>query len=311
VRVLAGHVGSATSVAFSPDGERVVTGGEDGTVRLWRCRVGSLIRTIRAHTKPVAAAQFSHDCEHLFSAGADRALKVWRVSDGKFLGKFGALVRSHRRGITSLSLSPDGFRIVTGGADNAVKLWDIESRRKVRTHPKCHKSKVLAACYSRDGTLVATGGDSGEVRLIDHRPAAWVERDGPLPRLDPLPGLGQTHGIAFSPDGSLLAAAGQVLPAEEGGQAAQRAFGVWRLGEGKLWKSFPGTNGSAVSFSPGGHYLAAADAYDASQVLRLEDGLVVASYASARGIAFSPDGQLVAVADDDGLVRLHSFNSPD
>jgi WD40 repeat protein len=118
--VLAGHVGSATSVAFSPDGERVVTGGEDGDHSPVALRGGVRHPHHPARTPrrwpPCSSPTTATTC---FSASADRALKVWRASDGKLLGKFGALVRSHRRGITSLSLSPDGFRIVTGGADNA------------------------------------------------------------------------------------------------------------------------------------------------------------------------------------------------
>jgi len=235
----------------------VATGGEDGTVRLWRSRLGTVIRTIRAHRQAVTSVQFSHDGEQVFSAGADRALKVWSVGSGRLLRELRALFRGHRRSISSLCLSPDGYELLTGGGDNTAKLWDVPSGSMRRTHKKCHQSKVLAAIFSRDGTVLVTGGDSGELRLFDHRPPSLVERDGPLPELEPLAGLAQIGGIAFSPDGSLLAAA---------------------------------------------------DAYDASQVLRLEDGLVVATYATARFIAFAPDGDLVAVGGEDDIVRLHVFD---
>jgi WD40 repeat protein len=308
-RLLAGHVGRATAVAFSPDGELVATGGEDGTVRIWRSRQGTVIRSIRAHRQAVTAVQFSHDREQVFSAGADRALKVWKVDDGRLVRELGSLLRGHRRSISSLCLSPDGFELLTGAADNTVKLWELPGGGLRRSFKKVHRSKVLTALFSRDGTVLATGGDSGEVRLIDHRPDTLIERDGDLPKLEPLAGLAEISGLAFSPDNTLIAAAGRVASGlEDDASAPQRAFGVWRRGDGKLFKDFPGTHGSGVCFSPDGRYLAAADAYDASQVLRLVDGLVVATYATARFIAFSPDGDLVAVGGEDDLVRLHVFD---
>lgn len=310
-RLLAGHVGRVGCVAFSSDGELVATGGEDGTVRLWRSRLGTVIRCIRAHRGAVTAVQFSHDGEQLFSAGADRRLKVWAVASGRLVRELAALFRNHRRGVSSLCLSPDGFQVLTGGADNSVKLWDLPGGTLRRTHKKRHRSKVLAAIFSRDGTVIATGGDGGEIRLIDNRPPAMVERDGALAALEPLAGLAHVAGLACSPDGSLLAAAGQVGAhgsVDEGTPPPQRAFGVWRRSDGKLFKDFPGTNGSGVCFSPDGRFLAAADAYDASQVLRLSDGMVVATYATARFIAFSPDGELVAVGGEDEIVRLHQFD---
>jgi WD40 repeat protein len=304
VRLLAGHVGCATAVAFSPDGEMVATGGEDGTVRLWRSRLGSVIRTIRAHTREVAAVQFSHDGAFVFSGG-DRAIRVWRVSDGRPEGKLGRL-RTHGRAVTSLSLSPDGFRLASGGGDNAVKLWDLAGGRRIGTHARCHGSLVLSVGFSRDGTILATGGDTGEVRMLDYRPPAWIEREGPLPRLEPLAGLTQVSALAFSPDATMMAAAGHVKTGEAQSNGAPSAYAVWSISDGKLLKSFPGSQGSAVAFSPDGKYLAAADAYDSSQVLRLEDRLVVATYGVSRCIAFSPDGGLLAVGHE-SMVALHPF----
>src|SRR5439155_12390194 len=89
-----GHYFSVTAVAYTPDGSMVASGGDDGTIKLWRVVDGMLLRTLAGHQAPpafyrkTAAIQslaFSPDGTTLASAGNDNAVKVWRVADGSVI----------------------------------------------------------------------------------------------------------------------------------------------------------------------------------------------------------------------------------
>jgi serine/threonine protein kinase len=77
---LPGHRGEVLSVDFSPDGNLLVSGGRDGTVRLWRAEDGGELRCLEGHEGPVRAVQFSQDGRWVYSGGSDGILRRWPVS---------------------------------------------------------------------------------------------------------------------------------------------------------------------------------------------------------------------------------------
>ena len=79
-RTLAGHSGAVTEAVFSPDGSRLATASNDGTIRLWDRAGGEQLLVLRGHDGPVVSVGFSPDGRRLASAGVDGTVRVWALT---------------------------------------------------------------------------------------------------------------------------------------------------------------------------------------------------------------------------------------
>ena len=109
-QTLVGHAGSVWSVAFSPDGKRIVTGSDDATAKVWDAETGQELLTLKGHTGSVISVAFSPDGKRIVTGSDDKTVKVWDAATGQETPHpQGAHSRGQQRGF-----SPDGKRIVTG-----------------------------------------------------------------------------------------------------------------------------------------------------------------------------------------------------
>jgi WD40 repeat protein len=115
--------GPFLTVAFSPDGKRLATGGENNTVKLWDVATGREMQTLPGHSGDVYAVAFSPDVEGrwLASAGEDCTVMVWDSRTGMPVRTF----RGHTGVVTSLAFTADGLRLVSGSRDHRVNVWDL------------------------------------------------------------------------------------------------------------------------------------------------------------------------------------------
>ncbi len=178
------------AVAFSPDGELVVCGGDDGFVRVYEAASGRAVRSFAPSAAQHAAAMgrrpgrgtgvytdVSDDVEalvvtpdgaHVIAAGGDETVRVWELASGKLVREiaWGAYaLPTFDGGITSLALTPDGKRVAAGSYDGTIKVWDLASGDVLMMLP--HGAAVMAVDVAPDGALLASGGHDGIVRLWD------------------------------------------------------------------------------------------------------------------------------------------------
>jgi WD40 repeat protein len=293
-----GHAGRVLGVAFSPDGRRLLTTSADG-VRQWDAATGSEVEPpYDRHTGEVTAAVYSPDGRWVASTGSDRTVRIWEAR-----GRQDVAVRhGHTGNVTGVAFAPDGRRLVSLSGpsvldiagDGTVRVWEVDTGA---TFPvlRGHERGVYPVAFSPDsGTprLIASGGWDHTIRLWD---AVTGELCATLPHPDVV------HGLAFGPDGWLVAAS-----------MADNRLRIWDLATARLRNEIeiPAGKLRTVVVRPDGRRLAASAYVEQDQVHKLH----VLDVESGRSLystegsvrAYSPDGRWLAVvnADEDILFLL-------
>ncbi len=284
--MLTGHDDPVDVMGFSPDGQTLATGSDDGTVRLWDVATGDERRTLTSHGDGVSAVAFGPDGQSVASGGNDGTVRLWDVASGAELHT----LAGHESWVSAVAFSPDGRTVASGSDDGTVRLWDVASGAELRTLAG-HESWVSAVAFSPDGGVLATGSDDGTVRLWD---MATGEELHTLTGHD-----GWVSAVAFSPDGHTLAT---------GGNAGRTRLWDVATGDERRTLTDHGDGVSAAAFSPDGQILASGGndgtvrLWDADSGAELRTLAGHESWVSA--VAFSPDGGVFATGSDDGTVRL-------
>jgi WD40 repeat protein len=161
LNTLRGHVFQVRTIAFSPDGHLLVSGGDDAA-RLWDVASGQCLKILQGHTNRVRSVAFSPTGQMVASSGFDQTVRLWDVGTGQCL----KVLEGHSHQIDAIAFSPDGTLLASVSADQSVRLWDVDAGQCTMTL-QGHLHPVVSVAFSPDGRTLASGSEDRSIKLWD------------------------------------------------------------------------------------------------------------------------------------------------
>jgi WD40 repeat protein len=160
--VTGGHSDTVRCVAFAPDGTKIASGGDDGSVRIWSATNGTLIQTIAADTVgSVRGVAFSPDSLKIISGGEDTNAYIWNVASGVKL----VTCAGHTDRINAVAYSHGGTKVLTGSDDETAMTWTAATGVVDKTLSD-HNGAVNAVAFKSSDALALTGSDDLKAKVF-------------------------------------------------------------------------------------------------------------------------------------------------
>ncbi|MCU1329294.1 MAG: hypothetical protein JWN34_4664, partial [Bryobacterales bacterium] len=294
-----GHTSVIRGLAFTSDGRRLISAGEDKVIRIWNVQTGRVEQTIRGEIArgqdgKIVAIALSSDARILASAGYLTgqgrtdvgAIRLHSLPGGEITD----LLIGSENVTLCLAFSPDDQLLASGSADFSVRIWNVTTRRLVKTIPD--KTRIHTLAFSKNGLWLAWGTLDGRVHLWSVTQNRMYREFSPSP--EPI------VSVTFSPDSRYLVAADQAATVRS-----------WDAVTGAVAGSFSGGEASAsdpanLSFTPDGRALLVTSQRDLRSLARLinfPSGTprvdFTAHTRAVRATAISRDGRIAATAGGD------------
>ncbi|MQY03771.1 WD40 repeat domain-containing serine/threonine protein kinase [Actinomadura macrotermitis] len=292
---LRGHTSWVMAVAFSPDGKTLATGADDATARLWDVATHTQRGAPDRHPDGVNSLVVSPGGSTLFTGGDDGYLRIFPMSGkGESTG-----LNLDNGPVGAMAITPHG-NLLAMEVSGLLQLLPLGGKGKPTQAGRVRSGNVTALAFAPDGRTLAVGTTGMERDLDTHNTKGVVEVwDLTAKRHADLRGYnGWIEGVAFSPDGRTLAAAGGDL-VRLWDLPGHRPAGTPIHCQGRC---------RAVAFSPDGKLLAYSDGGTARLLTTAnyqQSGPALTGHTSGiTSLAFSPDGRLLATGSYDDTARI-------
>ncbi|CAE6436448.1 unnamed protein product [Rhizoctonia solani] len=282
------------SVAISPDGNRIASGSDDGSLRVYEIHTGAVVAgPFQGHTGGIFSVTFSPDGRHIASGSYDQTVIVRDAQTGRIVT---GPLHKHTDVVLSVAFSPDGTRLVSGSYDYTIIVWDTFTGAVALGPLEGHSGQINSVAFSPDGQMIASGSWDQTFRLWDASNGAAIGE--PL-RVHTY----QVTMVAFSPDGSKLASC-----------ASDKTIRVWDIKSGTtIGSPFTGHTGPvwSIAFSHDGRWIVSGglepdnniivwDTHTGSVVL----GPLSGHTDNVNSVAFTPDDTRIVSSSDDATIRI-------
>ncbi|MBI5665965.1 MAG: caspase family protein [Nitrospirae bacterium] len=279
-RTLEGHSEEVRTIALSPDGKMLASGGEDEVVILWALSTGEKLQTLKGHSDEINSLAFSPDGKTLASGDSGETIILWNTATGEKVNTL-----KGEDSVLSLAFSPDGKTLASGDADETVILWDTESGKDIKTL-KEHSGEVYSVAFSPDGKTLASGSDDKTIILWDI--AGGEKRSVLKGHKDAV------NSVAFRPDSQILASG-----------SSDKTIALWNIASGEKINMLADNKESvqSVAFSRDGKMLVSGNEDKTITVWDAQTGGKLKTLSGhnevVTSVLFSPDGGSIVSAGED------------
>lgn len=287
---LTGHRWWVRSVAISSDGETLVSGSRDQTIKIWNLKTETLVNTLTGHDLWVRSVAISPDGQSIVSGSYDNTIKIWNLNTGELLNS----LTGHGDAIWSVAISPDGQTLVSGSQDDTIKVWNLKTGELLNSL-LANSNGVAAIGISPDGQTVVSGGFDNSIKI-------WDFKTGQI--LHILKGHGnEVVAIAISPDGQTIVSGSN-----------DKTLKIWSLKTGKLLHTLTGHLNPvwSVAITPDGDKIASGSVDKTIKIWNLKTGELLDTLTghtdSVESLAISPDGRTL-VSGSGGVWTDNGDNS--
>ncbi|MDJ0806048.1 MAG: NB-ARC domain-containing protein [Gammaproteobacteria bacterium] len=166
-RLLEGHTGIVRCLVISADGDRLLSGGDDGKVLLWATDSDIPLLEMQGHTASVETIAITPDTKQVISGSRDKTIKVWNLQTGEEMES----LEGHSGTIRSILLSPVTGQIISGSADKTIRHWEVGVPYS-RSHYPGHKDALTLLSLSSNGEKVFSGTSRGDFIIWEYGQSA-------------------------------------------------------------------------------------------------------------------------------------------
>lgn len=291
VKIMTGHTSFINCLVFSPDGETLISGSADKTIKIWNFATGKEIRTIKDHNSFINYLTITPDGQTLVSASADKTIKLWHLATGKLI----RTLKGHSGYVNYLAITPDGQTLASASSDKNIKLWDLSNGQEIRTL-KGHLNSVNSLAISQDSKTLFSAGADKNIKIWDLATGKQIRT---------LTGhTSFVNYLVISLDGKKLLSA-----------SADKTIKIWNIATGEEINTLKGHTSfvNYLAISPDGETLISGSADKTIKMWNLSNGkenrtlkgdFNYVNYLPISPIAISPDGHTIATGSGDKTIKV-------
>lgn len=290
-----GHTHGLDSVAWSPDGKRILTGGGvlelPGEANVWDAQTGVVLFSLKGHTRGISSVAWSPDGKHLLTGSWDNTAIVWDAQTGLEVFR----IKGHTKGVTGVAWSLDSKHILTGCWDGTATIWDAKSGNALRSLSEPNNG-VTSVAWSPDGKSILNGYWNGTTKL-------WDAKKGNVLRT--FKGHSDiVHHVTWSPDGKYIFTGSNDKTAK-----------IWDAEKGNEVHTIQGHTDrvSSVAWSPDSKHILTGSWDNTAKVWDAKKGNEVRTFKGHTSwvscAAWSPDGQRILTGSKDKTAKVWSLSN--
>jgi WD40 repeat protein/tRNA A-37 threonylcarbamoyl transferase component Bud32 len=285
-KTLTGHTDAVFSLAISKDGQTLVTGSGDKTIKIWNLSTGELKNSVIGHTDAVFSLVITPDGETLVTGSGDKTIKIWDLSTGRLKNT----LTGHTDLVISCAMTPDGKTLVTGSGDKTIKIWNL-STGQLKNTLTGHTNGVSTLAITPDGQTLVSGSVDNSIKI-------WNLSTGEL-KNTLIGHMDKVFSLAMTPDGQTLVSG-----------SGDKTIKIWNLSTGQLTNTLTSHTDVVTScfMTPDGQTLVTGSGDNSIKTWNWKTGELKTTLTGHTNwvstLAMTPNGQMLVSGSGDNSIKI-------